>query len=169
MPVLPLQLAGVGVDASRLASATGLLIALYSVGAAGAAAAFGRWSDRYSLRPLLFGNLVLGAGFLMVMARAPSFPPLLLAAVGLGMTFAGAVTMAYAAGERIAPAEQRGRIFGLLSGVALVGGAIAPAVAGLVARVHLLGIYALDGALFVAAVVAASFLRLPRPKAPDVI
>jgi DHA1 family multidrug resistance protein-like MFS transporter len=168
-PVLPLQLAGVGVADARLGFSTGVLIALYSVASAGGAAGFGRLADRFSLFGLLLGNAVLSAVLLVLMARATSYAALLVTAAGLGLTFAGVVTMAYAAGDRIVSPRQRGRLFGLLSGAALVGGAISPTIAGLMAHLHLVAIYGLDAALLAVVVGAAFFVESPRPKTRDVI
>jgi MFS family permease len=48
------------------------------------------------------------------------------------------------------PAERRTLAFGFFSGAALFGGAIAPTVAGYVARFDLRTIYYLDAAIFLA-------------------
>ena len=67
----------------------------------------------------------------------------------LGLASGGSLTLCYTIGGLLVPAEIRATAFGFFSGAALFGGAISPAVAGLLARWELRGIYYLDAALYV--------------------
>ncbi|HEX9186536.1 MAG TPA: MFS transporter, partial [Vicinamibacteria bacterium] len=67
-PILPLHLSALGIDASRLASATGVLISAYSVAAALSAWFLGRLSRSRSPRGLLLLTLVGGAAAVLPMA-----------------------------------------------------------------------------------------------------
>src|SRR5207245_6796828 len=73
-PILPLHLPSLGVPARRLASATGVLISVYSVAAALSAAGLGRASRRRSPRALLIASLVAGAATVLPIALVATFP-----------------------------------------------------------------------------------------------
>lgn len=148
-PILPLHLQGLGVPASRLAVATGVLISLYSIAAALSAAGLGRASRHRSPRALLVISLVGGALTVLPMALVSSFGSLALLAVLLGLASGGSLTLCYTIGGLMVPAEIRTTAFGFFSGAALFGGAISPTIAGLLARVELRGIYYLDAAVYV--------------------
>jgi MFS transporter, DHA1 family, multidrug resistance protein len=149
-PILPLYIEGLGVPASRLALATGLLISLYSVAAALSAAWLGRVSRHRPPRALLVATLVGGAVTVLPMAAAPSFGWLLALAVLLGLASGGSLTLCYTMGGLMVPEGIRTTAFGFFSAAALFGGAVSPSVAGLLARWDLRGIYYLDTLLFVA-------------------
>jgi len=153
-PILPMYIEGLGVPASRLAFATGLVICLYSVAAALSAAYLGRASRHRSPRGLLVATLIGGALTVLPMAAVSSFGSLLLLAVLLGLASGGSLTLCYTIGGLMVPAEIRTTAFGFFAGAALFGGAISPSVAGLLAHWELRGIYYLDAALFVALTLA---------------
>jgi DHA1 family multidrug resistance protein-like MFS transporter len=148
-PILPLYLQGMGVPASRLAVATGVVISLYSIAAALSATGLGRASRRRSPRALLVATLVGGAVTVLPMAHVSSFGALALLAVLLGLASGGSLTLCYTIGGLMVPPDIRTTAFGFFSGAALFGGAISPSVAGLLARWDLRGIYYLDAALYV--------------------
>jgi MFS transporter, DHA1 family, multidrug resistance protein len=168
-PILPLHLQDLGVPASRLASATGILISVYSVMAAASATILGRASRTRSPRNLLLATLVAGAPVVMAMALAPSYRVFLGLAVAGGLVSGGSLTLCYTIGGLMAPEGVRSTAFGFFSSAALFGGAVAPAVAGLVAHVSLRGIYWFDGVLFLllaAVLEARGALRPAGPGAP---
>jgi DHA1 family multidrug resistance protein-like MFS transporter len=172
-PILPLYIQGLGVPASRLALATGLLISLYSVAAASSAAYLGRASRQRSPRALLLATLAGGAVTVLPMAAASSFGWLLALAVLLGLASGGSLTLCYTIGGLMVPEGIRSTAFGFFSAAALFGGAISPTVAGLLAHWDLRGIYYLDTALFVALALAllpgarAQPARRAPPVAPE--
>jgi DHA1 family multidrug resistance protein-like MFS transporter len=149
-PILPLHLERLGVPATRLASATGALIAVYSVAAAVSATLLGRATRRLSPRQLLLASLTGGALAVLPMVGVPSFRGFLALAVLLGLASGGALTLCYTIGGLMVPGEAKATAFGFFSGAALFGGAISPSVAGLLAHWNLLGIYWVDSALFAA-------------------
>jgi len=165
-PILPLHLMSLGVPTGRVASATGILIALYSVAAALSAAALGRASRTRSPRGLLAGALVGGAATVLPMALVQSFAGFVCLAVLLGLASGGCLTLCYTIGGLVVPEGQRATSFGFFSGAALFGGAISPSVAGLLARFELRGIYYVDAALFL--ILAASLARSAPPPAAAV-
>jgi DHA1 family multidrug resistance protein-like MFS transporter len=168
-PILPLHLSALGVAPSRLASATGILISAYSVAAALSAWYLGRMSRRRSPVGLLLLTLVGGAATVLPMALVPSYELILGLAVLLGLVSGGSLTLCYTIGGLMVPEAVRTTAFGFFSGAALFGGALSPAVAGLVAHASLRGIYWVDAALYLAlagALVRGRALRTPLPTAP---
>jgi DHA1 family multidrug resistance protein-like MFS transporter len=153
-PILPLHLGVLGVPASRLASATGVLISAYSVTAAASAWYLGRLSRKRSPKALLLLTLLGGAATVAPMALVPRFELILGLAVLLGLVSGGSLTLCYTIGGLMVPAAGRTTAFGFFSGAALFGGALSPTVAGLVAHVALRGIYWVDAALYLALALA---------------
>jgi len=166
-PILPSYIQGMGVPASRLALATGILISLYSAAAALSAAWLGRASRHRSPRALLVGTLVGGAATVLPMAAVSSFGAMLALAVLLGLASGGSLTLCYTMGGLMVPEGIRTTAFGFFSGAALFGGAISPSVAGLLARWDLRGIFYLDTFLFVALTVGLLLGARPRAAAPE--
>lgn len=163
-PILPMHLMDLGLPASRTASATGLLISVYSLAAASSAALLGRLSRSVSPRGLLLATLAGGAAAVLPMAFVPSFEPMLGLALLLGLVSGGSLTLCYTIGGLMVPDDVRTTAFGFFSGAALFGGALSPAVAGLVAQASLRGIYWVDALLYLALAVALarSGALLPR-------
>jgi DHA1 family multidrug resistance protein-like MFS transporter len=159
-PILPLHLSALGVLPSRLASATGVLISGYSVAAAASAWFLGRLSRTRPPLALLILSLVGGATAVLPMALVPSYRLILGLAVLLGLVAGGSLTLCYTIGGLMVPEAVRTTAFGFFSGAALFGGALSPAVAGLVAHVSLRGIYWVDAALYL---LLAGALALGRP------
>jgi DHA1 family multidrug resistance protein-like MFS transporter len=164
-PILPLYLAGMGVPAARVASATGTLIAAYSLAAAFSAAFLGRASRLRDPRALLIGSLVGGAAMVLPMAFVSSYASVLALAVLLGLASGGSLTLCYTIGGLLVSGAGRATAFGFFSGAALFGGAVSPSVAGILAHWDLRGIFYLDAGLYVA--LATALLLRPRPVARD--
>ena len=167
-PILPLHLEDLGVPASRLASATGILISVYSIAAAASATLLGRASRSRSPRRLLLMTLLGGAPIVASMALVPSYRAFLALAVLGGLVGGGTLTLCYTVGGLMVPQDVRTTAFGFFSGAALFGGALSPSVAGLIAHASLRGIYWLDAALYL---VLAAVIVYGRPwgKAPPPI
>ena len=164
-PILPLYLSGLGV--LRLAFCTGLLISAYSLAAALSASWLGRATRRRSPRGMLTASLVAGAATVLPMASVPSFGYLLALAVLLGLASGGALTLCYTIGGLMVPERHRATAYGFLSGAALLGGAVSPSFAGLLAHWDVRGIFWLDAALFAFAALILSWGALRRaPQTP---
>ena len=147
-PVLPLHLHDLGVAQERLASSTGLLISVYSLAAALSATVLGRATQTRSPRALLIASVGAGALTVLPMALVGSFGPFLVLATLLGLASGGALTLCYTMGGLAVPAEHRTTAFGFFSGAALFGGSVSPAIAGLLVRWDLRGIYYLGAGIF---------------------
>ncbi len=165
-PILPMHLQSLGVPSWRLASATGVLISVYSAAAATSAWYMGRLSRTRSPLGLLLLTLVGGAAAVAPMALVPSFELILFLAVLLGLVSGGSLTLCYTIGGLMVPATVRTTAFGFFSGAALFGGALSPTVAGLVAHASLRGIYWVDAALYVVLALALARGRALRPTSP---
>jgi MFS family permease len=149
-PILPLHLQDLGVPTARLASATGILISVYSVAAAASATLLGRASRSRSPRRLLLFTLLAGAPIVASMALVPSYAAFLALAVVGGLVSGGTLTLCYTIGGLMVPQDIRTTAFGFFSGAALFGGALSPTVAGLIAHASLRGIYWVDAAVYLA-------------------
>jgi DHA1 family multidrug resistance protein-like MFS transporter len=149
-PILPLQLEGIGIPRDRLSASTGALISVYAIAAAASAVLLGRAAKVRAPALLLAASLLLGGLCVYPMARVGSLPPFFALALCLGLTSGGSLTLCYTLGGLLSPKESRGAAYGILSGAALLGGAISPSVAGFLARWDLRGIYYLDTIVFVA-------------------
>ena len=147
-PVLPLHLHDLGVAKERLASSTGLLISFYSVAAAVSATLLGRATQTRSPRLLLAGSVGAGALTVLPMAFVHGFGSFLALATLLGLASGGALTLCYTMGGLAVPPEHRTAAFGFFSGAALFGGSVSPAIAGLLVRWDLRGIYYLGAGIF---------------------
>lgn len=165
-PILPLHLQDLGVKPARLASATGVLISVYSIAAALSATMLGRLSRSRPPRGLLLLTLFGGAAAVLPMALVPRFEMLLGLAVLLGLVAGGSLTLCYTIGGLMVPEQVRTTAFGFFSGAALFGGAVSPSFAGLVAHAALRGIYWVDAALYLALAAALLSGRLLRPAGP---
>ena len=164
-PILPLHLQDLGVPVPRLASATGGLISAYSIAAAVSATLLGRASRSRSPRRLLLLTLGGGAPIVAAMALVPSYEAFLALAVLGGLVSGGTLTLCYTIGGRMVPDGIRTTAFGFFSGAALLGGALSPTFAGLIAHVSLRGIYWVDAVLYLA--LAAILLGWRTPRSDD--
>lgn len=98
------------------------------------------------------------------MGYAPTFPTFLAIAAGFGLVSGGSLTLGYSLGSRRYGEAARGAFFGKLSGAALIGGAVAPAIAAFVARSSLVNVYWMNALIYLA-LVAVTFTALRERKA----
>lgn len=163
-PILPDQLEALGVARRTLASNTGVLISLYSVFAAVSAFLFGSLASRFDPARLVALSLSLTALVNLPMGSARGFPEFLAIGAVLGLVSGGALTLGYSvASARFDPAT-RSAALGWLSGASLFGGAIAPAVAGVVSRAGLPAVYAMNAAVCALIAALALSLSAKRPR-----
>jgi DHA1 family multidrug resistance protein-like MFS transporter len=159
-PILPAQLESFGVGRASLAWNTGLLISVYSIAAAASSFAFGKWAS--SIDPVRLISVSLGFSVVAAaaMAGATTFQAFLGVAVLYGLISGGSLTLGYTIGSRRFDEATRGASFGKLSGAALVGGAVSPALAAFVARSSLASVYWMNAIIYAVLIaVALRFLR----------
>lgn len=165
-PILPAQLASFGVAHSSLALSTGILISVYSIAAAVSSFGFGRLAAAIDPVRLLGLSLFLSLLAAVAMAYVSSFAAFLGVALVYGLVSGGGLTLGYSIGSRRFPEASRGASFGRLSGSALIGGAIAPALAALAARSALEDVYWMNAVIYAVLIGASfSFLRGPASRA----
>ena len=85
---------------------------------------------------------------MLPMALVANFGSFLVLATLLGLASGGALTLCYTMGGLAVPPEHRSAAFGFFSGAALFGGSVSPAIAGLLVRWDLRGIYYLGAGIF---------------------
>lgn len=158
-PILPAQLAALDVSERALAFSTGILISVYSVAAALSSFGFGRLAARSDPARLLAISLGLSLVSALAMGYAPTFSIFLGLALVFGLVSGGSLTLGYSIGSRKFGEAARGAFFGRLSGAALIGGAVAPAIAASVARSSLPNVYWMN-ALVYAALIAVTIVAL---------
>ena len=159
-PILPAQLGSFGVAYSSLAMSTGILISVYSIAAAVSSFAFGRLAAAVDPVRLIGLSLLLSLLAAAAMAYVRTFGAFLWVALVYGIVSGGGLTLGYSIGSRRFPEASRGASFGRLSGAALIGGAIAPAIAAFVARSALENVYWMNALIYAVLIVTAfSFLQ----------
>jgi len=165
-PILPAQLGSFGVPHASLAMSTGILISVYSIAAAVSSFGFGRLAAAIDPVRLIGLSLLLSLFAAIAMAHVSTFGAFLGVALVYGLVSGGGLTLGYSIGSRRFPDASRGASFGRLSGAALIGGAIAPAIAALVARSALEDVYWMNALIYAALIAASfSFLRGPASRA----
>ena len=169
-PVLPLFVAGLGVDSHAVPLIAGLLFSI----AAGAAAAgnqlCGRLLQNGSARSAIAttcGVAAVGvAGFLVTRSAWWLMLPTAVFGVGIG----AATTAAYTAATAVIPSNARGTGFGLLTTASLVGLAVSPIASGLLGASSIRAVFAVDAVMLGALAIAVKRLMiaepLPKPSTP---
>jgi len=143
-PILPLYLRDLGVNAARVSFVSGVIFTVTAGVAAVGNQATGWLLDRWSARRVLTSSTLLAAlGAVLFGIRLPVSA--LFAAAGLlGLGIGVATTTLYTAAGRAVADNDRGVAFGYLSTAYLLGLAISPVVAGLIAARSLRAIFLLD-------------------------
>lgn len=160
-PILPLYVRRLGYQADSIAMVSGIL---FSAAAAGAVLGnqacdllLRRWFARGVIAvALLTAGLALGT-FLLLDGTLGLAVALALFGAGVGV----GMTAAYTVGGGQVPEAAHGTGFGLLTGSALAGLAVSPAVCGLLSRGTLLTVFVLDLGMLVALAAVVAW-KMPR-------
>ncbi|HKZ05922.1 MAG TPA: MFS transporter [Methylomirabilota bacterium] len=167
--VVPLQVAHMP-EVPAPAATSGIIISAAAVGATLSASLAARLSAAMPAGLLLFLQLASGGLFCAGMALAGGWLSLLVLRVLVALCLGGALTLAYALGGMLVPAESRGAAFGWLAMGVQIGTAASPLLTGALAAVSIPGAYFLDGALaWLGALVLLFFARdlLRRRERPE--
>jgi DHA1 family multidrug resistance protein-like MFS transporter len=162
--LIPLQVAQMpGVAA--VAATSGLIISGAAIAATISANAAGRLSQQVPAARLLMLGLLAGGPLCAAMALAGNWLTLLLLRALVALCLGCAITLAYALGAEIVPADNRGAAFGWLAVGVQIGSAASPLITGALAAVSLRGTLLFDGALawLAAGLLALGARRLRRP------
>ncbi|GAB3743149.1 MFS transporter [Microlunatus parietis] len=128
--VLPMIGSAYGVAKAELAwLVTGFLLT-FSIGIP----FYGRVADRFSLRSLYVGTLLVFAGGSVVAALAPGFVPIVIGRVIMGAGAAAIPVLSVVAVMRLLPPDRRAVGFGLLGAVGGTGAALGPAFGGVIGQ-----------------------------------
>ena len=165
--LVPLQVAHLpGVDQAATA---GLIISVAAVAAAVSASLGARLSQGIPAGRLLLIGLLAGGPLCALMALSQGSLSLLVLRTLVAVCLGGALTLAYAIGGQIVPAETRGVTFGWLAMAVQVGTAASPVVTGALAALSLPGAFVAAGMLAwsAAAVLGLGGRHLLRPDPRD--
>ena len=154
--LIPLQVAHLpGVQA--IAAVSGTIISIGAVAATTSANVAARLSrDVPSARLLLIG-LLIGGPLCAAMALPREWVALLVLRTLVGLCLGAAITLTYALGAMVVPAEHRGAAFGWLGMGLQVGTAASPLVTGAIAAVSIPSAFVFDGVLAWAAAALLAF------------
>jgi MFS transporter, DHA1 family, multidrug resistance protein len=154
--LIPLHVAHMpGVEA--IAAISGTIISVAAVAATASSNVAARLARGVPSTRLLMIGLLAGGPLCAAMALAHGWPALLGLRTLVAVCFGGVITLAYALGAQIVPAEHRGAAFGWLALGVQVGTAASPLAMGALASLSIPGAYVFDGAL---ACLAAALLAL---------
>lgn len=149
-PILPLYVQRLGFETRSIAMVSGILFSAAAVGAALGNQVCDAMLRRWSARTVIAVSLLLaGVALGVFLGLGGTFG----LAVALAMFGAGVgigTTAAYTVGGRQVPEGAHGTGFGLMTGSALAGLAISPAVCGLLSGGTLLTVFGLDLGMLVA-------------------
>lgn len=149
-PLIPLYVRELHAPERFLATIAGGVVTLGSLAAAVAATVGGRLSRTHNPRNLLLITLAAGCVVLIPITLARQWWQLLLLRPALDIFIGGNTTLTYAIVSRVLPAQWKLTAFGLLGGLAMIGGAAAPFVSGAVTDVthNLRTIFGMDAVLY---------------------
>lgn len=163
-PLIPLYVQHLHAPDRLLGTIAGAVITIGSVAAAIAATTMGRLSRGRNPRNLLLVTLTGGCLVLIPITLAREWWQLLFLRPMLDIFIGGNTTLAYAIAARALPEEWKLTAFGTLGGLAMIGNAAAPFVAGAVtdATQSLRTIFGMDAVLYGLLIVWAwKSIRLP--------
>jgi len=148
-PIIPLFLEQLGTPAGRLAAVSGTLISIAAFGEAFSAWLSGKLASRMTLRTLIQGRLVLSVIVLLPMVVVQSTESFSILRVTLALLAGGTLTLALTAASHVIPNQHRGSGYGLLSGTSVLGGALGPLLAGIMAGFSIRSIFIFNAVIYV--------------------
>ena len=140
-PILPLYISGMEPLESRAAVVSGIVFSIVACSAALGHHYCARLLRRWSSRLVISRAALLAAVATLAMGYAPSSVALGLASAVFGLAIGAAMTAAYTAAAANLPETVRATGFGFLTSASLIGIAISPVVAGLLARSGLRAVF----------------------------
>jgi MFS transporter, DHA1 family, multidrug resistance protein len=148
--LIPLHVAHMpGVEAQ--AATSGTIISVAAVAATLSSNVVARLAGGIPATRLLMTGLLAGGPLCAAMALAHGWPGLMVLRTLVALCLGGVITLAYAVGAEIVPAEHRGAAFGWLALGVQIGTAASPLAMGALAALSLGGAYVFDGVLACAA------------------
>jgi DHA1 family multidrug resistance protein-like MFS transporter len=155
-------------DVLAIAATSGAIISIAAVAATASANVIARLSEGIPSSRLLMFALLAGAPLCAAMALAHGWASLLVLRTLVALCLGGAITLAYALGAEIVPAEHRGAAFGWLALGVQVGTAASPLAMGALASLSIPLSYLVNGALAAGGAALLAFgWRSQRPSLGD--
>lgn len=132
-PVLPLYLDELGYGPREVPVMAGILFSVLAFTAATGNQVSARALSTRSPRVVMASGVLVGAAGLAMLSLSQEVWSLALAMALIGLSLGTAITTAFAAGNAVIPPEVHATAFGFLTGASLIGVALSPVLAGLVA------------------------------------
>ena len=133
MPIIPLFIEAVGNLKTRVASTTGLLLAVTGVTASISAAAIGYLSDRRGHKQVLVVNLFITSILWVAHALTRNISQLLVIRIFFGFAVGGTLPIMNALVGKLTPKENFGKAYGLMTSVTSLGMTLGPLAGGIMA------------------------------------
>jgi DHA1 family multidrug resistance protein-like MFS transporter len=165
-PVLPLFVQQMGVDAGRLATTVGTVVAATGVAGMLSAVTMGRLADRYGRTATLLVCLLLAAALSPLHAAATTVWHLLVLRTAMGFALGGMSPAVQAVMTELTPPERRGAAFGLLTLASAVGSGAGPVLGSAVAAAYgIPAVFVMTAPLFILCAASLLTVRMPRAQA----
>ena len=133
MPIIPLFIEKVGNLKTRVASMTGLLLAITGVTASISAAAIGYLSDRRGNKQVLIINLFITSILWVNHALARNIDQLIVIRILFGFAVGGILPTINTLVGKLTPKENYGKAYGLMASMASLGMTLGPLAGGIMA------------------------------------
>jgi DHA1 family multidrug resistance protein-like MFS transporter len=164
-PVIPLYILKLGTSMANAAKTAGLIVSLGLLAEAVSATIMGIRLRKVPPRRLLLWRLGGGIAASLPMGLIWATPQLLILRVILGLLAGGCMVVVYTLGSRIIPPETRATSFSFLSSAGMLGGAMGPLAAGLIARLSMRAVFFFNSMLFLCLLLSSWFF-VQRPPSP---
>jgi DHA1 family multidrug resistance protein-like MFS transporter len=133
IPIIPLFIEQVGNLKTRVASTTGLLLAVTGATASISAAAIGYLSDRKGHKPVLIVNLFISSILWTAHALARNISQLLVIRILFGFAVGGNLPTMNALVGKLTPKESYGKAYGVMASMTSLGMTLGPLAGGIMA------------------------------------
>jgi len=159
-PVLPLFVAQVGVEPSRVPIVSGILFSLGAVSAALGSQLAARLLKNRSARDVIVAGTATAAMALAIIVVAPTLWLVAASMIAVGLAIGVATTSIYSVAGALLPADAHATGFGIMTTASLIGLAVSPVVAGFIGGSGLRYVFVADVVLLVVlAILVARRLR----------
>jgi MFS family permease len=132
-PVLLLHVTQIGYGPGRAEVLVGTLFSVLAIAAVVGHQLAAILLRRTDARTVIVGSLLASAASLLMFVLVESAVPMLIVIAALGMATGTALTTSFTAAGSVIPRHAHGVGFGFLTGAALIGSAVSPALSGLLA------------------------------------
>ncbi len=151
-PILPLFIKDLSQTQARVASTSGIVVAMGGLASAVSAVLAGKLSERVSSTRILIFSATIGGVLYLLQGAAQSVLQLMFLRVASGLFIGGMVPTANAIIGRIVPPEKRGVMYGVATSASLMGNVLGPLAGGAIAALtNMRWVFVLTAALHLGA------------------